>query len=262
MLKRTISDKLSVWKSRDHHPLVLSGMRQTGKTYIVRQFGRENYDSVVYLDLRANHAAHDAFSGEFDVNQMVLSLTAANSGARFVPGKTLLILDEVQDCPNARSSLKYWDIDGRYDVIATGSFLGVKGFREPYPRGVPVGYEEHLTMHPLTFREFLLNYGVGQDVFAHVEASLEAVTPVLKAVHESLRALYLQYLIVGGMPEAVSIFPRSTARSKRASSFRASPPLPRAPSRCTRAWFRFSPASTAPPSRWACSPAPSRSPRA
>lgn len=206
MLKRSISSKLSAWKSRDHHPLVLSGMRQTGKTYIVREFGRENYDSVVYLDLRANHAAHDAFSGEFDVNQMVLSLTAANPGARFIPGKTLLILDEVQDCPNARSSLKYWDIDGRYDVIATGSFLGVKGFREPYPRGIPVGYEEHLTMHPLTFREFLINYGVGQDVFAHVEASLEARTPVLKAVHESLRSLYLQYLIVGGMPEAVSIF--------------------------------------------------------
>lgn len=206
MLSRSISNKLVEWKSRSHHPLILSGMRQTGKTYIVRQFGRENYESVVYLDLRANHAAHDAFSGEFDVNQMVLSLTATNRGARFVPGKTLLVLDEVQDCPNARSSLKYWDMDGRYDVIATGSFLGVKGFREPYPRGIPVGYEEHLTMHPLTFREFLINYGVGQDIFAHVEASLAATTPVLKAVHESLRSLYLQYLIVGGMPEAVSIF--------------------------------------------------------
>lgn len=111
-----------------------------------------------------------------------------------------------QDCPNARSSLKYWDIDGRCDVIATGSFLGVKGFRGPYLRGIPVGYEEHLTMHPLTFREFLVAHGVGQEIFDHVRSSLDAGTPVLGAVHESLRSLYLQYLIVGGMPEAVSLF--------------------------------------------------------
>ena len=206
MLKRSIMDDLLAWRSRPHHPLVLGGLRQTGKTYIVREFGRRCYGSVVYLDLRANRGVHGAFDGNFDVGQMVLSISATTPDARFVPRKTLLILDEIQDCPNARSSLKYWDLDGRYDVVATGSFLGVKGFREPCPRGIPVGYEEHLAMHPLTFGEFLVANGVGEGVFEHVRASLDGGTPVLKTVHESLRSLYLQYLIVGGMPEAVSQF--------------------------------------------------------
>ena len=177
-----------------------------GKTFIVREFARQLYGNVVYLDLRANRSVHTAFDGDFDVDSMVLSITANEPSARFIAGDTLLVLDEVQDCPNARSSLKYWDLDGRYDVIATGSFLGVKGFRDPYPRGIPVGYEEHATMFPLSFREFLENSGASEDVIAHVSEALSNRKPVLKAVHESMRSLYYQYLIVGGMPEAVSTF--------------------------------------------------------
>lgn len=206
MLKRSIWDQLVKWKCREHHPLVLSGLRQTGKTYIVREFGKQFYESVVYLDLRSNQSLHSAFSGDFDVDMMVMAITANSPSARFIPKKTLLILDEIQDCPNARSSLKYWDTDGRYDVIATGSFLGVKGFREPYTRGVPVGYEESLVMHPLSFKEFLINAGITDDVKAYVENCLRSGTMINKSIHESLRSLYLQYLIVGGMPEAVSTF--------------------------------------------------------
>lgn len=206
MLQRSIWKDLLAWKKRPHHPLVISGLRQVGKTYIVREFAEDQYDNVVYLDLRANKAIHAAFEGNFDVDMMVMSITANDAGARFVPYRTLVIFDEIQDCPNARSSLKYWDQDGRYDVIATGSFLGVKGFREPYARGIPVGYEEHLKMHPLSFREFLLNSGLNQDVWNYVEKCLEKGATVETAVHESMRAAYLQYLIVGGMPEAVSEF--------------------------------------------------------
>lgn len=199
-------DALQAWKKRPHHPLVISGLRQTGKTFLVRAFGRNSYRNVVYLDLRANRSIHSAFDGDFNVNDMVLAITANMPGARFVPGETLLILDEIQDCPNARSSLKYWDLDGRFDVIATGSFLGVKGFREPYMRGVPVGYEEHLEMRPLDFGEFLDNMGMNPDVVAHVRTALAEHTPVQQTVHRSLRSLYLQYLVVGGMPEAVTTF--------------------------------------------------------
>ena len=206
MLKRSISKELQSWRDRPHHPLVLSGLRQTGKTFSVREFGNGSYRNVVYLDLRANRAVHAAFAGDFDVDKMVLSITANVSNARFVPHETLLILDEVQDCPNARSSLKYWDLDGRYDVIATGSFLGVKGFREPYPRGIPVGYEEHLTMHPLSFGEFVANMGISDEVLDYARDMLAAHEPLLPAVHEGLQSLYLQYLIVGGMPEAVNAF--------------------------------------------------------
>ena len=206
MLKRAILDELKAWKERTHHPLVIKGLRQTGKTFTVRKFGEDNYENVVYIDLRSNKRVHYAFDGDFDVDRMVLSISATDTSARFVPGKTLIILDEIQDCPNARSSLKYWDTDGRYDVIATGSFLGVKGFREPYTRGIPVGYEEQKTMHPLTFREFLENTGMDVKVLDHVDKCIKKRTTVDKAIHESMRSLYLQYLIVGGMPEAVKIF--------------------------------------------------------
>lgn len=206
MLKRDIWNELLAWKSREHHPLVIKGLRQTGKTFIAKRFGEELYDNTVYLDLRANKSIHKAFTGDFDVDGMVMAITANTPSARFVPKKTLLILDEIQDCPNARSSLKYWDMDGRYDVIATGSFLGVKGFRTPYSRGVPVGYEEYLEMYPLTFKEFITNIGMDEKVLAYVEGCLESGTPIEASVHEAMRSLYLQYLVVGGMPEACSRF--------------------------------------------------------
>ena len=206
MLKRAIYEALESWKGRLHHPLVVSGLRQVGKTFIVREFARREYAHIAYLDLRANKSVHVAFDGNFNVDEMVLSITANEPSARFVPNETILILDEVQDCPNARSSLKYWDLDGRYDVIATGSFLGVKGFRDPYPRGIPVGYEEHLEMGPLSFREFLDNADAPDEVVDHVRAAFAEKRPVLPAVHESMRSLYYQYLVVGGMPEAVNVF--------------------------------------------------------
>ncbi len=206
MLKRTIWDSLVNWKNRAHHPLVIKGLRQIGKTFIVRRFGEEYYENCVYIDLRANSNVHYAFDGDFNVDQMVLSISAVIKDARFITGKTLIILDEIQDCPNARSSLKYWDIDGRYDVIATGSFLGVKGFRTPYTRGIPVGYEEQITMFPLTFKEFITNSGLNAEVIEYVKNTLKECKPVEKTIHESMRSLYLQYLIVGGMPEVVNTF--------------------------------------------------------
>ncbi|MBQ6567432.1 MAG: ATP-binding protein [Treponema sp.] len=206
MLERDILGELTAWKERPHHPLVLRGLRQIGKTFTAKKFGNDFYENVVYLDLRANKAVHTAFEGDFDINRMILSISAADPSARFVPGRTLIIMDEIQDCPNARSSLKYWDLDGRFDVLCTGSFLGAKGFRAPYERGIPVGYEEQLTMYPLTFREFLLNTGMSKDVLEYIRKSVREKTAVERTIHESMRQLYLQYLIVGGMPEAVNTF--------------------------------------------------------
>ena len=206
MLHREIWDELLDWKNRKHHPLLLSGLRQIGKTYIVRAFAEEQYENTVYIDLRANRQVHSAFEGDFDVDKMVMAISANMPSARFVPGETLLILDEIQDCPNARSSLKYWDMDGRYDVMATGSFLSVKGFRVPYERGIPVGYEEQVTMYPLSFSEFVINTGMDPKVLEYVKTSLKNKETIEKTVHESMRSLYSQYLIVGGMPEAVNTF--------------------------------------------------------
>ncbi|MBR5976137.1 MAG: ATP-binding protein [Clostridiales bacterium] len=206
MLNRKVLNDLLSWKQRKHHPLIVEGLRQIGKTFSVMEFGRTNYKSVVYIDLRKNKTMHQVFENDFDVDDMVLSITALDTTVRFIPGETLVVLDEIQDCPNARSSLKYWDMDGRYDVIATGSFLGVKGFRNVFKRGIPVGYEERYTMHQLSFFEFLENVGVSPEVMNRVEQSLSTRKTVPSALHESLRKHYLLYLIVGGMPEAVNCF--------------------------------------------------------
>ena len=206
MLKRDIFEKLIAWKEKIHHPLVIKGLRQIGKTYIVKEFGKEYYKSTVYIDLRENTSVHSAFEGDFDVDSMVMSLSAVITGTRFIPGETLIIFDEIQDCPNARSSLKYWDMDGRYDVIATGSFLGVKGYREPYTRGIPVGYEEQITMFPLSFYEFLVNTGISEDIIRYLKSSIDEHKMIDRTIHERVRSLYFQYLIVGGMPEAVNKF--------------------------------------------------------
>lgn len=207
MLQRKIMQSLSEWKARqNHYPLIVRGLRQIGKTYTVKEFGKQYYKHVVYVDLRENREIHRAFEGNFNVNEMVMAITLNEAAATFVPGETLLILDEIQDCPNARSSLKYWALDGRYDVIATGSFLGVRGFRQAYKRGIPVGYEEQITMYPLTFLEFLTNMNADPDAVDFVRKQIQNRSTIPQAMHDILRKYYLQYLVVGGMPEAVNVF--------------------------------------------------------
>lgn len=156
--------------------------------------------------MRSNIGIHECFNNNFNVDEMVLKISANIFNIRFVENDTLIILDEIQDCPNARSSLKYWDLDGRYDVIATGSFLGVKGFRNVYSRGIPVGYEEFMIMHPLSFKEFLVNIGIDNKIIDIVSNSINNQIKIDDAIHSSIRNLYYQYIITGGMPEVVSEF--------------------------------------------------------
>ena len=149
---------------------------------------------------------HSAFSGDFNIDDIIFSITAKRLDAVFIPNKTLIILDEIQDCPDARSSLKYWDIDGRYDVIASGSFLGVKGFRTIYKRGIPVGYEEEIQMTPMTFREFLINQSMPKDIYDKAVEYISDKKTIPQSLNETLLDYYKKYLMIGGMPEAVSSY--------------------------------------------------------
>ena len=149
MLKRKIETYLADWKqSEDRKPLVIKGIRQCGKTYIVQKFARENYDSVVYMNFILEPDKKSAFTGNIDVDTIILNLSALIKGSRFIEGKTCIILDEIQECKEARTALKSFHIDGRFDVIATGSLLGVKGYGQSKKKkedigqdSVPVGYE-------------------------------------------------------------------------------------------------------------------------
>ena len=131
-LKRKIDRTLASWKATAwHNPLVIKGCRQCGKTFSVMQFARKNYKNVVYL----NFVEHDDYKLAFEqskaVDDIIMNISAMIPETVFEEGETCIVLDEIQECPNARASLKFFKVDGRYDVIATGSLLGVRGYVEP-----------------------------------------------------------------------------------------------------------------------------------
>lgn len=208
MLKRKIEDTLKAWKEEaGHKPLVVKGCRQCGKTFSVRKFAKDNYANTVYLNFIEEPHYMLAFEGSKKVDDITMNITAMMPDAVFEEGKTCLVLDEVQDCPAARSALKFFQIDGRYDVIATGSLLGVKGYGEGKGySSVPVGYETHLNMYPLDFEEFLWACGMTQEIISRIRACLDTEQPVPEALHQRFRQLLLQYTVVGGMPDIVSLF--------------------------------------------------------
>lgn len=214
MLKRKIETYLVKWKeAKDRKPLVIKGIRQCGKTYIVQKFAKEHYENVVYMNFILEPDKKSAFTGNIDVDTIILNLSALIPGSRFVNGKTCIILDEIQECKEARTALKSFHIDGRFDVIATGSLLGVKGYgkskkknKEEGQDSVPVGYETVIDMHPLDFEEFLWANGINDAVIDSVRTCFENETAVPDGIHKAMMELLYRYVIVGGLPEVVNCF--------------------------------------------------------
>ena len=207
MLKRKIEQKLKDWKAAENRkPLIIKGCRQCGKTFSVLDFAKKNYKHVVYLNFYENPDYASVFAGALDVDTIVMMLSALlGREAVFESGSTVLILDEIQECPEARTALKFFRTDGRYDVIGTGSLLGVKGYGKE-PKSVPVGSETVIDMYPLDFEEFLWANGISDPVIEMLKKCLENETPVPEALHSRMRQLLLQYAVVGGMPDAVQTF--------------------------------------------------------
>ncbi len=207
MLKRKIEQSLLNWKNTPNHkPLIIKGCRQCGKTFSVLNFAKANYKNVVYLNFFENPDYAAVFSGSLEVDHIVLLLSALlGKDAVFETGNTVLILDEIQDCPDARTALKFFRMDGRYDVIGTGSLLGVKGYGKD-PKSVPVGSETVLDMYPLDFEEFLWANDISDAVVAMLEKCLVEEQPVPEALHHRMKQLLLQYTVVGGMPDVVQTF--------------------------------------------------------
>ena len=213
MLKRKIESVLEEWKNTpDKKPLVIKGIRQCGKTYIVQKFAHENYKNVVYMNFILEPDKKSAFVGNLDVDTIILNLSALIPESRFVPGETCIILDEIQECKEARTALKSFHTDGHFDVIATGSLLGVKGYvkrkkeKDEGQDSIPVGYETVINMYPLDFEEFLWANGVNENVINSVKACFDNETPVPEGVHKAMLDLLYRYVIVGGLPEVVNTF--------------------------------------------------------
>lgn len=204
MLKRKIESQLLNWKQKEKkYPLLLMGARQVGKTYSVRHFGQSHYKNMVELnfDLYPQHA--EIFSGSLDVDTLLSGMSLMLKETQFLPGQTLLFFDEIQSCPNARTSLKAFAQDGRYDVIATGSLLGVK-YKDV--RSYPVGYEEYLEMYSLDFEEYLWAKGFGQNAIAKLHEYFEKKEPIPQGVHDNFMNIFREYMVIGGMPDVVQTF--------------------------------------------------------
>lgn len=207
MLTRKIENMLLEWKNTPgHKPLIIKGCRQCGKTFSVRSFAEKYYEHVVYLNFYSNPDYASVFSGSLEVDHLIMMMSALlGSEATFEAGKTIIILDEIQDCPEARTALKFFQTDGRFDVVCTGSLLGVKGYGHE-PKSIPVGYETVIDMYPLDFEEFLWADGISAQVIEELKKHLKEETPVPTALHNLMRKEMLQYTVVGGMPDAVQTF--------------------------------------------------------
>ena len=209
------------WKNTPgHKPVVIMGIRQCGKTFIAKHFAEANYRSVVYMNFIKEPDRIKAFLGSKEVDKILLNLSAQIKDVRFIPGETCFIFDEIQECPEARTSLKFFREDGRFDVIATGSLLGVRGYgderrkksrgerkeAEPEINSVPVGSEEIVEMYPLDFEEFLWANGVSEDVVKALGKFYKEESAVPDGIHVALKNYLSLYVAIGGLPAPINAF--------------------------------------------------------
>ena len=208
MFKRKILKEFEKWMNGGgkKKALVVKGMRQIGKTSSVLEFARSHYKHVVYVNFKENDSARRIFDGDFNVNRMTIDLSALLPDARFEPKKTVIIFDEIQECANARASIKPFMEDGRYDVICTGSLLGIKGYNKKKGKGVPTGFERIIYMKPMDFEEFLWAKGIDEKVIDYLKECFRNKKTVSEATHNVMLRYFREYLCVGGLPYVVSRF--------------------------------------------------------
>ena len=209
MFERKIYNDIISWHKSlkiKKRALIIKGLRQIGKTTIVRKFCEEHYENVVYIDFMHNTSVKSLFDKDLNVNDLIISLSASNLGAKFIPYKTIIIFDELQECANARSAIKPFMEDGRFDLICTGSLLGLRGYNKKVSKGVSTGFEKVITMKPMDFEEYLWAIGLEKSVIDYVKKSFEDKTQVIPNVNEKLMKYFKEYLCVGGLPDVVNVF--------------------------------------------------------
>lgn len=204
MLKRKIEKELLDWKNKkDKMCLVIKGARQVGKTYIIDKFARENYKNYIYMNFDEMPAYKDIFKGNLNVETIIKQITLNIPNVELVPNETIIFLDEIQNCPRARTALKFLSIDKRFYVIASGSLLGINYEEVP---SFPVGYVENLEMHSLDFEEFLWANGFSEEAIGYLKEYFDKNEEVPIAIHDNMMEMFKEYIVVGGMPRVVNEF--------------------------------------------------------
>lgn len=203
-MKREIINDLIKWKTLENRkPLIVHGARQVGKTYIIKQFGKEYYDNLIYVNFETNQELSLQISDSIDAKYIINKLELF-FGEKIIPGKTLIFFDEIQANERALTSLKYFYEDApEYHIIAAGSLLGIAINRKEY--SFPVGKVQMMNMYPLSFKEFLIAIG-RENLIDEIKEHFNSDERMDKDIHELCLKLYRTYLVVGGMPEVVQMY--------------------------------------------------------
>ena len=201
MLKRKVTDQLNLWvNSKESKCLVVQGARQVGKTYAIEHFAEERYEELLEINFKETPSATDIFSGDLTVENLVMAMRFRYPDKEITPKKTLIFLDEIQECPEAITSLKFWAIDNSFDVIVSGSLLGIDYNRAS---SYPVGYVDYLSMYGLDFEEFLWGLGITEEMIDFLKTNLKRRTRIPDPIHIQMMCYYRLFIAIGGMPEVV-----------------------------------------------------------
>lgn len=207
LLKRKIDKYLTDWKNRpDRKPLIIKGARQIGKTRSVEWFAGQNYASVIEINFIEQKKYREIFNDGFEVDAILKNISLLNPELKFIPGNTIFFFDELQACPNCATSLKFFKLDGRFDVICSGSLMGIS-YNEIESNSV--GYKENYEMHSMDFEEFLWAMGYNDEFTADLLSHMLDVRPLSELQMDTLMSLFRDYVIIGGMPEVVSTYVRN-----------------------------------------------------
>lgn len=208
MLRRKVFDDLYDWmkkrkKLKRKKCLIVQGARQVGKTFAIERFAGEVYDELVSINFKESPDAVEIFKGNLDVDTLVMALRFRFRDKKILPGKTLIFFDEIQECEEAITSLKFWALDGRYDVIASGSMLGIDHKRAS---SYPVGYVDYIQMYGLDFEEFLWALGIDDGLITQLKEMFVKIIRVPGSVNLQMLQFFRMFAALGGMPEVVSRF--------------------------------------------------------
>ena len=204
LLKRKIDMYLANWKSNpDHLPLIVKGARQIGKTSSIENFALNNYNSIVGINFALQKQYKSVFEDGFDVDTILKNISLINPDFVFIPGETLIFFDELQACPNCATSLKSFKIDGRFDVICSGSLMGIS-YREIESNSV--GYKEDYEMYSMDFEEFLWAKGYKQEQIDAMYEKMLNITPLSNTEFDVMLENFREYMFLGGMPAIVKSF--------------------------------------------------------
>ena len=204
LLKRKIDDYLVNWKKNSERtPLIVKGARQIGKTASIRYFAENNYKYIIEINFVEEKKYKDIFDDGFQVDQIVKNITLKNPELEFIPYETLIFFDEMQECINCATSLKFFKVDGRYDVICSGSLMGIN-YKEIESNSV--GYKEDYEMYSMDFEEFLWAKGYKEDVIEDMFQHMLQVKPLSNTMMEVMSECFREYMVLGGMPAVVNLF--------------------------------------------------------